>query len=163
SVPGQGSAVNSHDNVTNERRAGVVGLRRVGHKMRRAAGKLKREATIRLRSSLSASNSSEPAPSPPGLPAGPKSGSQGDIGTLVADSEAFNTELLQTKKRLAPVDQWYPYTSISNLWHLDRLLKAGNRDLHALTEGQPIADIGAADGDLAFFLARHGFVVDIID
>src|SRR5262249_46889203 len=77
SSPGQGSAINSHDNVTNERRAGVLGLRRVGHKMRRAAGRLKREATIRLRSSLSASNTNELAPSSPGLPAGPKSGSQG--------------------------------------------------------------------------------------
>ena len=63
-------------------------------------------------------------------------------------TSGFRAELLDTKKRLAAPDRWYPYDSISNLWHIDRLLKADNRDLHALTGGQPIADVGAADGDL---------------
>jgi 2-polyprenyl-3-methyl-5-hydroxy-6-metoxy-1,4-benzoquinol methylase len=164
SVPGQASAVDSNQNGANESLPAIVGLRRVGRRVRRAAGKLRRAATVdRLFPSPSPSDTNPPASPPPGLPAGLKGRSQGDIGTLIASAEAFNAELLDAKHRLAPADQWYPYGSISNLWHLDRLLTAGNRDLQALTGGQPIADVGAADGDLAFFLARHGFVVDMID
>jgi 2-polyprenyl-3-methyl-5-hydroxy-6-metoxy-1,4-benzoquinol methylase len=62
-----------------------------------------------------------------------------------------------------PAQGWYPYDSIANLFHLDRLLKGSHRDFNFLAQGGRIADIGAADGDMAFVLAKHGFGVDIID
>jgi 2-polyprenyl-3-methyl-5-hydroxy-6-metoxy-1,4-benzoquinol methylase len=89
--------------------------------------------------------------------------SSGDIARLLDDAGSFSSEIRDVKSRLAAADQWYPYESITNLWHLDRLLTGPNRDLIALAAGNPVADIGAADGDMAFFLARHGLTVDIID
>jgi len=81
SVPRPVSALDSNENGTNERRPAVVGLGRVGHKVRGAAGKLKRAASInRLRSSESASDVSAPATSPLGPPAGGDSSSRSDIG-----------------------------------------------------------------------------------
>jgi len=46
---------------------------------------------------------------------------------------------------------------------LDQVLTGPNRELSALAGGAPVADIGAADGDVAFFLESLGFTVDIID
>jgi tRNA (mo5U34)-methyltransferase len=48
--------------------------------------------------------------------------------------------------------------------HLDVLLAGEHRDLDRLAGGMPVADIGAADGDLAFVLEQAcGWTVDIID
>lgn len=67
------------------------------------------------------------------------------------------------KLELAAASEWYPHNSLSNLWHFDKLLTDGHRDLASLIGGRPVADVGAADGDLAFFLARHGVTVDVVD
>lgn len=58
---------------------------------------------------------------------------------------------------------WYGYDILANIWHLDRLLVRGNRDFLARIAGQPIADIGTADGDLGYFFESLGFEVDLID
>lgn len=58
---------------------------------------------------------------------------------------------------------WYGYDILANLWHMNNLLKGGWRDIFTLTEGQPIADIGAADGDLGYFFNALGWDLDIID
>lgn len=59
---------------------------------------------------------------------------------------------------------WYPYDILANLIHIEALLTNGNRDLGRLAEGLPVADIGAADGDLAFALEDlAGWQVDILD
>jgi tRNA (mo5U34)-methyltransferase len=86
-----------------------------------------------------------------------------DIGEMVGRVGAFRASLLATKLGLEPADFWYPYGTLDNLGHLDTLLTGTNRDLLALAGGAPIADIGAADGDLAFFLESLGCQVDIID
>jgi tRNA (mo5U34)-methyltransferase len=53
---------------------------------------------------------------------------------------------------------------LNNLVLLDQLLSGKNRYLLDLAEGLPVADIGAADGDLAFFLEqRTGMTVSIVD
>jgi tRNA (mo5U34)-methyltransferase len=76
----------------------------------------------------------------------------------------LDTWLANARKDSAPSDfPWYPYGSLSNFIHLDRLLSGENRDLASLANGQKIVDIGAADGDTAFALARQGFRVDIVD
>src|SRR5438128_2453208 len=59
---------------------------------------------------------------------------------------------------------WYPFVTMANFDHLDLLLKGENRYLLELAGDQPVADIGAADGDLAFFLEqKHGVPVHVID
>lgn len=86
-----------------------------------------------------------------------------DVASFVPDSRVFAGQLAVDKLALAPAERWYPYGSMDNLPVLDRLLSSDHRDLYKLADGQPIADIGAADGDMAFFLASQGFEVDIID
>jgi hypothetical protein len=62
-----------------------------------------------------------------------------------------------------PVD-WYRYDILANVVHLDAMLQGEYRDLAKLADGMPVADIGAADGDLAFTLeAAASWDVDIID
>jgi tRNA (mo5U34)-methyltransferase len=59
---------------------------------------------------------------------------------------------------------WYPYNILGNLVHVDAMLTGENRNLDRLAQNLPVADIGAADGDLAFVLEdMGGWEVDIID
>ncbi len=59
---------------------------------------------------------------------------------------------------------WYPYDILANLIHIDTMLTGEHRDLGRLAAGLPVADIGAADGDLAFTLEdAWGWEVDIVD
>ena len=60
---------------------------------------------------------------------------------------------------------WYPYTTLRNIIVLDRLLESAGLNLLDICRGEygKIADIGAADGDVAFFLEELGFSVDLID
>lgn len=57
---------------------------------------------------------------------------------------------------------WYGYDILANIWHVDPLLRGERRNLFS-NIGGPIADIGAADGDLAYFFASLGMDVDILD
>lgn len=74
----------------------------------------------------------------------------------------FKRRLAEVKQGISGID-FYPYDTLGNLWALDELLRGEHRRLAGLTEGRPIADIGAADGDLAFFLETQGFDVHIVD
>jgi hypothetical protein len=77
---------------------------------------------------------------------------------------AFAPDLELMKKESAPSDfPWYPYGTMSNLRILDGVLSGENRTLRALAPGLVVADIGAADGDMAFYLESLGMTVDIID
>jgi tRNA (mo5U34)-methyltransferase len=87
-----------------------------------------------------------------------------NIDALVAEAEEYSRELLLRKTALMPESFWYPYGSMNNLHHLSYLLTGPHRDLGNLIAGQPVADIGAADGDLSFFLSSRGVgSIDIID
>jgi tRNA (mo5U34)-methyltransferase len=87
-----------------------------------------------------------------------------NIDELVADSEEYSRNLTSRKHELMPQGFWYPYGSMNNLSHLSKLLTGVGRDLESLIAGQPVADIGAADGDLSFFLSSRGVQsIDIID
>ncbi|HVU05846.1 MAG TPA: methyltransferase domain-containing protein [Polyangiaceae bacterium] len=59
--------------------------------------------------------------------------------------------------------RWYPYNTIDNFIHLDGLLHGPYRAFLRLTDGRPVADIGAADGDLAFFLESIGVSAHVVD
>jgi tRNA (mo5U34)-methyltransferase len=80
---------------------------------------------------------------------------------------ALETERTLWTVKLAqrPKSFWYPYPTLRNFKPLAQLLVASGFDLRKLCQGpnQRIGDIGAADGDLAFFLERMGFSVDAID
>jgi len=76
----------------------------------------------------------------------------------------FNVRLHALKHESAPHEAWYPYDTLSNFIHLDRVLTGSNRSLFDDIAGASVADIGAADGDSAFFLESLGADhVDIID
>ena len=64
-----------------------------------------------------------------------------------------------------PKSFWYPYPILGNIAVLERLLAKADLNLLQLCRGEygKIADIGAADGDLAFFLEKQGLSVDAID
>jgi tRNA (mo5U34)-methyltransferase len=82
--------------------------------------------------------------------------------TATLDSQA---ERLKTARaEIGAGFPWYPYEILGNVFHLDKMLSAGNRDLDRLAEGLPVADIGAADGDLSFALEDvAGWRLDIVD
>jgi tRNA (mo5U34)-methyltransferase len=84
------------------------------------------------------------------------------IQELTQKLPAFKQRLDEVKRGIAGIP-FYPYDTLGSLHQLERLLRGDNRDLHRLAGGLPIADIGAADGDLAFFLETQGFDVHIID
>jgi hypothetical protein len=85
------------------------------------------------------------------------------IEDLMATVPSFAAELRETKLSLAPEEFWYPYDTLANVGILSLLLPEGFRDLTALVDGGPIADIGGADGDLAFLLESAGFRMELID
>lgn len=94
--------------------------------------------------------------------AGPAGGGSVDIGELKARVPAFKWRWHEAKSGISGIE-FYPYDTLGNIWLLDELLRGARRDLTALTEGRPIADIGAADGELGFFLESAGFDVHLVD
>jgi tRNA (mo5U34)-methyltransferase len=59
---------------------------------------------------------------------------------------------------------WYPYGTLANFSEIESTLTGANRDIISLIADLPVADIGAADGDIAFFLEHCGVKnVHIID
>jgi tRNA (mo5U34)-methyltransferase len=73
-----------------------------------------------------------------------------DIADLLPQAAAFAGTLRAARRTLNPAFEWYPYDTLSALWHLDRLLRGPHRRLF---EGRlRILDLGAQDGELAFFL-----------
>jgi tRNA (mo5U34)-methyltransferase len=80
---------------------------------------------------------------------------------------AISTEqrLWEIKLAHRPKSFWYPYRTLWNVELLERLSADAGLDLLQVCRGQygKVADIGAADGDLAFFLENQGLTVDVID
>lgn len=69
---------------------------------------------------------------------------------------------LEAIKRDAPDVKWFHGDILSNIVALAGLLKQ-HPGIFGQFEGGRIADVGAADGDLAFFLEALGYRCDIID
>lgn len=98
--------------------------------------------------------------------AGSSGGHAGEmnISALIATRGHHRDRLAAARAEIRDPIAWYPYDILGNLTHLDALLHGDNRDLGRLTDGQPVADIGGADGDLAFMLEdQWGWEVDLID
>ena len=86
------------------------------------------------------------------------------IGDLRADLHTHVERLRAAREAVGGDIDWYRYDILGNVIHLDGLLTGEHRDLDALTAGRPVADIGAADGDLAFTLEMAGgWECDIVD
>lgn len=86
------------------------------------------------------------------------------IETLKNNVQNYQTWIDEARAVCAEADfPWYRYGSLSNFYHLDQLLTGKHRDLATLADGRKIVDIGAADGETAFALAREGFTVEIVD
>src|SRR3569623_441436 len=83
----------------------------------------------------------------------------GDV--LAAKSVEFAKKLSALKGSLDVPFKWYPYHTTANFHHLREVFN--DFPLKALTTSRHVADIGAADGDLAFFMQSLGFTVDVID
>jgi tRNA (mo5U34)-methyltransferase len=87
-----------------------------------------------------------------------------EIAEIAQRAAAYRLEVDAVKQRLAPKDfGWYPYGTLSNFALLRKLLSREHRNLLDLADGAPIADIGAADGDTAFFLETLGHRAHAVD
>jgi hypothetical protein len=87
-----------------------------------------------------------------------------DIGEIAASATRFRSVLEECKQRIGPSEfPWYPYGTLGNFSVLNRLLSGENRDLLRLIGEGPAVDIGAADGDLAFFMESLGIPMHIVD
>lgn len=77
-------------------------------------------------------------------------------------SSIFYKEIEKAKATINTDFEWYPYGSLANFIHLKETF-----DRHSLEslvgESKKTLDIGAADGELAFFLESLGYNADIID
>lgn len=81
---------------------------------------------------------------------------------LLTQAAAFGKAIESTKRTLRADFEWYPYDTISALWHFDKVLTGDNRNL--LTGGpKRILDFGSQDGELAFFLESLGHQVVAAD
>ena len=78
---------------------------------------------------------------------------------------ATEQNLWEIKLAHRPKSFWYPYSTLRNVAVLEKLSTTAGLHLLDLCRGAHgrIADIGAADGDLAFFLERQGLSVELID
>ncbi len=82
---------------------------------------------------------------------------------LVAASGHFADRLASLKAASPQSFEWYPYSIMGNVTHL-RNLCGGSYLWDDLVGAGRVADIGAADGDLSFFIEDElGVATDVID
>jgi tRNA (mo5U34)-methyltransferase len=87
-----------------------------------------------------------------------------DIGTLDERLPACRQRMAAARQAIGPGIPWYPYDILASVSQLNGLLHGDNRDLNRLAGGLPVADIGGADGDLAFVLEQEcGWPMHLID
>jgi 2-polyprenyl-3-methyl-5-hydroxy-6-metoxy-1,4-benzoquinol methylase len=85
-----------------------------------------------------------------------------DIATLVTEARRFGDRVRAAKVRLGVTAfEWYPYDTLSAFGHLEKLLSGANRSL--FTGSGRVLDLGAQDGELAFFLESLGYRVVAAD
>ena len=74
---------------------------------------------------------------------------------IARDALEFKQRLVTAKEQLEPPSFWYPYDTLANFVHLGKLDTDDRVTLEKL-RGLTIADVGAADGDMAFYLESLG-------
>lgn len=80
---------------------------------------------------------------------------------LLEKAKLFEPILKTQKENIAKSDLWYPYGTLNNFQHLLPFDECSFRI--PIVENTRIADVGAADGDLSFFLSTMGYEMTIID
>ena len=87
-----------------------------------------------------------------------------NIDQIVSDTVGFRERLSEVKDSEAINDfTWYGYDILANVEFMNRLISEEEREnLSALGQCR-VADIGGADGDLAFLFEQHGHDVDLVD
>lgn len=86
-----------------------------------------------------------------------------DIKQLADQAMSF-MKAHDARKAAMNVDfPWYPWGTMHNFSHLGRLLSGEHRDLRSLIGDGTAVDIGAADGDLAFFMESLGVPMHVVD
>ena len=91
-----------------------------------------------------------------------------DIGVELLGSAneivQFRQRLDALKEQLGPREfGWYPYGTLDNFYLFNQLLTAENRRLLDFMGDGVSVDIGAADGDTAFFLESLGKRMHVVD
>src|SRR5260370_13825910 len=87
-----------------------------------------------------------------------------DIQELERQSKLFAASLNRIKAALAPQRIiWYPYPTMGAFPILDKLLTGPRRLLLDLAAGDPILDLGCADGGISFFFESLGCEVCAVD
>ncbi len=87
-----------------------------------------------------------------------------NIDLLTASVNLQTERLRNAREEIGGSIPWYPYNILGNVFHLNAMLSAENRDLERFAQGLPVADIGGADGDLAFAVENvAGWQVDLLD
>ena len=82
---------------------------------------------------------------------------------LAESARAFAPILHAAKTRSRDVS-WYPYESLANFDHFaEHFVSSGREMFSKLKVGTRILDVGAADGDMSFFLSSLGAEVTIAD
>jgi tRNA (mo5U34)-methyltransferase len=86
-----------------------------------------------------------------------------DIKNIVEDIvPGFQAKLLNIQNNNKQI-AWYPYGTLENFHHLNKLLTVPYRELDSLIGSKPILDIGCADGAVGFLLESLGYKVDFCD
>src|SRR5438067_13283218 len=88
-----------------------------------------------------------------------------DIAELRQRAVDFGRQLDEVKARTEPPSWgWYPFKILpAFIDYFDQLLTGENRRLIEAPADMRVADIGAADGDLSFFLETVGYEVDLYE
>src|SRR5258706_423005 len=88
-----------------------------------------------------------------------------ELGLLRTKAAEFGRYLDDVKARTEPPPWgWYPFKILPGfIDHFDQLLTGKHRDLLEEPTNLRVADMGAADGDLSFFLETVGFEVDLFE
>jgi len=86
-----------------------------------------------------------------------------DLSAFCQRALAYDATLKKQREAIAPQSFWYPYSTMSNFTFIDRLLQGTNRNLFDKINPKRAADIGGADGDIAFFFEREGWDMTLID
>jgi len=83
---------------------------------------------------------------------------------LVRKGLRFRRKFEEAKRLAAARDfEWYPYDCFANLFYVQHLLHDAGLTLAETIGGEPVLDIGAADGALSFFLESLGHQVEAWD
>jgi hypothetical protein len=81
------------------------------------------------------------------------------MSDLVATVSGFRNDLAEVRSGIPDVP-WYPYGSLSNVYHLESFIDG---DTEIVPKGGSVIDVGAADGDLGFLFHSLGSHVDFLD